>query len=61
MGGLGGSGGGGSRRGPTTKQREFSFSQNKKKCLEFSETKEYAKIFDEIFARISVKNFKIFS
>ena len=31
---------------------------NKKKCLECSEPKEYAKIFFELFARVSIKNFQ---
>ena len=33
--------------------KNASFFSNKKKCLDFSETKEYAKIFCDIFARVS--------
>ena len=33
------------------------FSQNKKKCLECSETKECANIFCGIYARVSIKTF----
>ena len=38
---------------PAAEKRQVFFSQNKK-C---SKTKEYAKIFCEVFARFSVKNF----
>ena len=40
--------------------REHVFSQIKKKSLECSETKEYAKIFCELFAGMSVENMDIF-
>ena len=46
--------GGGST--PSPQQKSF-FSQNKRNCLKCAETNEYAKIFCELFARVSIKNF----
>ena len=40
---------------PLRRLRMKVFSQHKKKCLECSETKEYATIFCDIFLRVSVK------
>ena len=39
---------------------QVCFLKIKKKCLECSETKEYAKIFCELFEMVSVKNLDIF-
>jgi len=50
-----GGGGGGSTPTPLKNARFFFFSKYKK-CLECSETKEYAKIFRGIFAGESYKN-----
>ena len=47
--------------GEAAAKNVICFSQNtKKKRLECSETKEYEKIYCDVFARVSVKKYDIF-
>ena len=50
----------GGRIDPRRYYKVFFSSQNRKKCLEYFETKEYANIFCEVFERVSGINFFYF-